>query len=613
MRSRHEMPFGAALAPEGGVTFRLWGPAARHADLALDAGMGAPPRIVPAQADRDGWWECHVPDAAAGTLYRWRIDGGQLVPDPASRQNPLGVEGPSCVVDPLQFEWDADWSGRPWNEVVLYELHVGAFTPEGTFAAAGERLQELADLGITAIELMPVADVPGRFGWGYDGVLPFAPHEAYGTPDEFKHFIQQAHRLGLMVFLDVVYNHFGPSGNYLGRYAPQFFSKKHPSPWGPAINFDGAGSRAVRDFFVHNALYWIGEYRIDGLRLDAVHAIVDSSRPDILQEISSAVRAATPGRHVHLVLENENNAWQRLATTPRPGCYDGQWNDDFHHALHVALTGETRGYYHDYGHEPLNLLARALTHGMVFEGSARKRGGARQHVVEAPPQPLGTLVNFTNNHDQSGNRALGERMGRLVPPGAAPLALLLSLLTPATPMIFFGDEFGTATPFRYFADWSGELREAVRQGRQREFGHMARAADGTPIALPDPCDPATFEASRPQASHRATADGRRALELVRAALAVRRAHIATRQSRLLTGHHTAQRVGETGLRVCWRYSDGQILMLEVNLGAQPLHVAPGPPPLAQARELLHHAWPEGTPADSWPAWGARWHLGTAAA
>jgi maltooligosyltrehalose trehalohydrolase len=204
-------------------------------------------------------------------------------------------------------------------------------------------------------------------------------------------------------------------------------------------------------------------------------------------------------------------------------------------------------------------------------------------------------------------------MGRLVPPGAAPLALLLSLLTPATPMIFFGDEFGTATPFRYFADWSGELREAVRQGRQREFGHMARAADGTPIALPDPCDPATFEASRPQASHRATADGRRALELVRAALAVRRAHIATRQSRLLTGHHTAQRVGETGLRVCWRYSDGQILMLEVNLGAQPLHVAPGPPPLAQARELLHHAWPEGTPADSWPAWGARWHLGTAAA
>jgi maltooligosyltrehalose trehalohydrolase len=612
MRSRHDMPFGAALAPGGGVDFRLWGPAANHLDLALDAGVGAPPRIVPAECDREGWWECHVPEAGAGTLYQWRIDGRQLVPDPASRQNPLGVDRPSCVVDPLQFEWDDDWSGRPWHEVVLYELHVGAFTPEGTFAAAAERLEDLAQLGVTAIEVMPVADFPGRFGWGYDGVLPFAPHEAYGTPDEFKHFIQAAHRLGLMVFLDVVYNHFGPSGNYLGQYAPQFFSKKHTSPWGAAINFDGAGSRVVRDFFVHNALYWIVEYRLDGLRLDAVHAIVDRSQPDILQDISKAVRAATPGRHVHLVLENENNGHPRLATMPRAGCYDGQWNDDFHHALHVALTGETQGYYHDYGREPLNLLARALTHGMLFEESARKPGGARREVREAPPQPLGTLVNFTNNHDQSGNRALGERMGQLVPAGAAPLALLLSLLTPATPMIFFGDEFGTATPFRYFADWDGPLREAVRQGRQREFGHMARARDGSAIALPDPCDAGTFEGSRPDTAHRRTPDGERALALVRSALAVRRAHIAPRQAQLLTGHHTAQRIGETGLRVGWRYSDGRILMLEVNLGAQPLHVPADRPVLANAQELLHHAWPEGTPAEAWPAWAARWLLGTAA-
>ena len=612
MRSRHEMPFGASLAPGGGANFRLWGPAARQVDLALDAGVGAAPRLVPAVCDAQGWWECHVPEAMAGTLYQWRIDGELLVPDPASRQNPLGPLQASCVVDPLQFEWDEDWAGRPWSEVVLYELHVGAFTPEGTFTAASERLEELAELGITALEVMPVADFPGRFGWGYDGVLPFAPHAAYGTPDEFKHFIQAAHRLGLMVFLDVVYNHFGPAGNHLGRYAPQFFSTSHASPWGAAINFDGPGSRAVRDFFVHNALYWVQEYRIDGLRLDAVHAIVDSSRPDILQEISTAVRTAARGRQVHLVLENENNHHQRLSAQPRPGCYDGQWNDDFHHALHAALTGETHGYYHDYGHEPLNLLARAMTHGMLFEPSQRRPGGARRERREAPPQPLGTMVNYANNHDQTGNRALGERLGQLAPPGAGPLALLLSLLTPATPMLFFGDEFGTDTPFRYFADWEGELREAVRQGRQREFGHMARAADGSPVELPDPCDAATFEASRPDPAHRRTPDGQRALALVRSALAMRRQHIAPRQPLLLAGHHTAQRVGDTGLRVCWRYSDRQLLVLELNLGAQPLHVPVAAPALAGGCELLRHAWPEGTPAHVWPAWAGRWVMGAPA-
>jgi maltooligosyltrehalose trehalohydrolase len=608
MRYRHEMPFGASLCPGGGVNFRLWGPAATSAELALDAGVGAPPRFVPAECDAQGWWECQVPEAAAGTLYQWRINGDLLVPDPASRQNPLGVMQPSCVVDPLQFEWDGDWEGRPWSEVVLYELHVGTFTPEGTFEAAGDRLQALADLGITAIELMPVADFPGRFGWGYDGVLPYAPHEAYGTPDELKHFIQQAHRLGLMVFMDVVYNHFGPAGNYLGHYAPPFFSETHSSPWGAAINFDGPGSRVVRDFFLHNALYWVIEYRIDGLRLDAIHAIVDDTRPDIVEEISAAVRAAAHGRHVHLVLENENNGYQRLADSPQPGRYDGQWNDDFHHALHVALTGETRGYYHDYGHEPLNLLARALTHGMLFEPSPRRKGGARQHCREAPPQPLGAMVNYANNHDQTGNRAFGERLGPLAPPGAAPLVLLLSLLTPATPMLFFGDEFGTDTPFRYFADWQGELRDAVRQGRKREFGHMMEAAGGAEPELPDPCDAGTFETSRPDPGGRHSPEGRRALERVQSALAVRKAHIAPRQHLLLTGRHTAQRLGDSGIRVCWRYGDGRQLVLELNLGAQPLHVAQDGAAPADAQELFRHAWPEGTDPGVWPPWAARWTL-----
>jgi 1,4-alpha-glucan branching enzyme/maltooligosyltrehalose trehalohydrolase len=597
------MPFGASLAKGGqggGVDFRLWGPAAQKAEVAIYTGAGAKPQLHPAECDASGWWECHVDEAAAGTLYHWRIDGELLVPDPASRQNPHGVHKPSAVVDPLQFDWSGDWRGRPWSEVVLYELHVGAFTREGTFAAAAERLEELARLGITAIELMPLADFPGRFGWGYDGVLPFAPHAAYGTPDELKHFIKEAHRHGLMVFLDVVYNHFGPSGNYLGRYAPQFFSEKHTSPWGAAINFDGPVNRVVRDFFVHNALYWVHEYRLDGLRLDAVHAIADKSRPHILEEISRAVRESTAGRHVHLVLENENNNHDRLAPLPEPGRYDAQWNDDFHHVLHVALTGETQRYYHDYGHEPLNLLARCLTHGLLFEPSPRREGGARTHPKEAPPQALGTMVNFAQNHDQTGNRPFGERLRGLVPPGAAPLATLLALLTPAVPMLFFGEEFGASAPWLYFADWEGDLRDAVRAGRKREFGG---------VDAPDPCDEKTFEASRPDESQRSSEEGQRWLDMVGGALQVRRTHLAPRHHLLATGKHTALRVGATGIQVCWRYLDGQALVLQVNLGPQTLQHPTPIAELVQGEVLFAHAWPEGTPEDHWPPWAARWTMG----
>ncbi len=612
MRCRHEMPFGASLCAAGGVDFRLWAPAARQAEVAILDGHGTEPSYLPAVCDAQGWWECHVDDGVAGTLYQWRIDGELHVPDPASRQNPRGVNEPSCVVDPLQFEWDADWTGRPWNEVVLYELHVGAFTREGTFVAATERLEYLAGLGVTAVELMPVADFPGRFGWGYDGVLPYAPHAAYGTPDELKHFVQQAHRLGLMVFMDVVYNHFGPSGNYLGRYAPQFFSETHSSAWGAALNFDGPASGVVRNFFIHNALYWVNEYRLDGLRLDAVHAFIDANDPDVVQEISSAVRAATPGRHVHLVLENENNHHTRLAADPRPGHYDAQWNDDFHHVLHVALTGETQRYYHDYGAEPLNLLARCLTHGLLFEPSPRREGGARVECKEASPQPLGAMVNFAHNHDQTGNRPFGERLRTLVPPGAAPLATLLALLTPATPMLFFGEEFGSAAPFLYFADWQGELRAAVREGRKREFGHAARGADGREIDLPDPCSAETFDASRPDEKERESQEGGRWQEMVTAALTVRKKHIAPRQHLLATGHHTAHRVGESGIHVCWRYADGQALVLELNLGSQPVSAQRDMTELTDPALLFAHAWPEGTADGVWPAWAARWQMGRSA-
>jgi 1,4-alpha-glucan branching enzyme/maltooligosyltrehalose trehalohydrolase len=595
------MPFGARLQDGGGALFRLWAPAARQVELALETGSA--PQLHPAQADAQGWWVCRIPHAGAGTLYRWRIDGDLLVPDPASRYNPEGPHGPSCLVDPGQFEWDAGWSGRPWHDTVLYELHVGTFTPEGTFAAAAGRLQELADLGVTAIELMPVANFAGRFGWGYDGVLPYAPHHAYGTPDELKALVQQAHRLGLMVFLDVVYNHFGPEGNYLHAYAPAFFSKTKSSPWGAAINFDGPDSRAVRDFFVHNAMYWVQEYRFDGLRLDAVHAISDESPRHVLHELSDRVRTSTEGRHVHLVLENEDNGHEHLAPTPMHGFYDGQWNDDFHHVVHVAMTGETQRYYHDYGVGTMDLLARCFTHGMIFEAAGRKEGGAREVVQPAPAQPLSALVNFAHNHDQVGNRARGERLSELVPPEAAALPTLLALLTPAIPMLFFGEEWGAPEPFLYFADWEGELREAVRAGRKREFGHE-HAED-----LPDPCSSDTFDRSRPDPARAATAQGRERLQQVRAALAARRHWITPRQSQLLTGRHSAQRVGERGLAVQWRYEDGRMLSLEVNLGGEPLQVEAQHLGPVEAQLVYSHRWPDDTARGTWPPYAARWTFG----
>ena len=455
---------------------------------------------------------------------------------------------------------------------------------------------------------MPLAAFGGRFGWGYDGVLPFAPHAAYGTPGDLKQLIQQAHRLGLMVFLDVVYNHFGPDGNYLGAYAPDFFSTTHDSPWGAALNFDGAGSRTVREFFIHNALYWVQEYRIDGLRLDAVHAIVDSSEPDLLDELSSRVREAAGSRHVHLVCENENNVHRRLAPRPAAGRYDGQWNDDFHHVLQVALTGDSSRYYHDYGVQPVDLLARSLTHGMLFEGSHRKPGGAREQCIAAPPQHLPAMVNCAHNHDQVGNRAFGERLTRLVPPAAAELATLLALLTPATPLLFFGEEFGTDTPFLYFADWDGELRDAVREGRQREFGHATHEANGVQRELPDPCSAQTFAASRPDDAQRETDAGRRWLRMVGDALAVRRSVIAPRQSLLRTGKHQSQRIGATGIRVRWNYSDGTVLALQLNIGGQPVDAGRRQASSPVEVVFQHNRADRDPGALQWPAWSALWWL-----
>ncbi|WPB55323.1 malto-oligosyltrehalose trehalohydrolase [Xylophilus sp. GOD-11R] len=602
------MPFGATLLPEGGVKFRLWAPEATQVELVEWMESGAAERhLHSTEKQPKGWHELTLESAKPGTRYQWKINGETTVPDPASRFNPEGPHGPSQVVDPTTFAWDTGWHGRPWSEVVLYELHVGTFTNEGTYAAAEAKLDELVETGITAVELMPLSDFPGRFGWGYDGVLPYAPHAAYGSPDDLKHFIQTAHRKGLMVFLDVVYNHFGPDGNYLGLYAPQFFSKVHTNPWGNSINFDREGSETVRAFFVQNALYWLQEYRFDGLRLDAIHAIVDDSALDVIDELASAVHDAIQDREVHLVLENENNGWQRL---PADGRYDAQWNDDYHHVMYVALSGDTAGYYQDFGKEPVALLARSLTHGFLWEGAKRSPEGARLELKPASAQPLGAMVNFLNNHDQSGNRAFGERFNQLVPRDSVPLATAMTLLSPSTPMLFAGEEFAAATPFLYFADWEGDLREAVIEGRLRDFGHFAKRADGSTGEPPPPCDASTFDASGLDWAAAASEPSAAWRGFMKQALAARRQWFAPRLSRLIDGAHVAHMIDDRSFVLRWRYENAETIELVARLADTSLD-APDTSrlpwkPLAEPQTIFTVGRIDD---DSWQPWSARWTFG----
>jgi len=576
------MPFGAEALGEGRSRFRLWAPSAKEVALVL----AAPDRAMSMTALGDGWWE-RVETAPAGSRYRYRINGALEVPDPASRFNPADVQGPSEVVDPSAFEWnDGGWRGRPWEDAVLYELHVGTFSPEGTFAGVEARLDYLAELGVTAIELMPVADFPGRRGWGYDGVLPFAPDGAYGRPADLKRLIAQAHARGLMVFLDVVYNHFGPEGNYLHAYAPQFFTKRHHTPWGAAVNFDGPDARPVRDFFIHNALYWLEEYHIDGLRLDAVHAIADDSRPDILFELAEAVRRG-PGRdrHVHLVLENDKNQARYLERAPDGAArwFDAQWNDDVHHAFHVLLTGESDGYYADYADDSTRLLGRCLAEGFAHQGEVSPYRGHRARGEPSANLPPGAFVSFVQTHDQVGNRAFGERLVALADEFALRAASVAWLLAPAPPLLFMGEEFGAATPFLYFCDFTRELADAVRDGRRREFAHFARFADPTAqAAIPDPNDPGTFRRSIIDWNCIAQPPHARWLALYRRLIAVRRERLAPRLPGM-RGHAGRYRVLAHGaLAVGWRLGDGSGLELRLNLSAR--EVALGARP---AGALLH--------------------------
>ena len=572
MRRLHRMPFGCELLPGGGVRFRLWAPAARAVQLALEG----PEQIaeLPMRQIGDGWFQLDCMQGSAGTRYRFLLENGLRVPDPASRSNPNDVHDASLVVDPLAFDWDdGGWRGRPWEEAVIYELHVGSFSPEGSFAGVERRLDYLRDLGVTALELMPVADFPGRRNWGYDCVLAYAPDSRYGTPEELKRLVASAHRRGLMVLLDVVYNHFGPDGNYLHLYAPQFFNPQHHTPWGAAINFDGAQSRTVRDFFLHNALYWLEEYHFDGLRLDAVDRIIDDSRPHILTEISQAVRAG-PGahRHVHLVLENEHNAADLLACGPgEAGRYEAQWNDDFHHAAHRLLTGEAGGYYADYVPDPLRHLARALAEGFAFQGEpSRYRSGRPRGQPSAQLRPT-AFVSYLQNHDQVGNRAFGERLATLAQPGPLHAATAIALLAPSIPLLFMGEEWGARQPFPFFCDFEGELAAKVTEGRRREFSRFDPFCDeAARVLIPDPGTQATFDAAHLDWSDRERADHARWLAFYRTLLRLRANEIVPRLAGIQGGARR-ELVPPHLLTVHWTLNDASVLHLVANLGQAPAH------------------------------------------
>jgi maltooligosyltrehalose trehalohydrolase len=555
MRRRHEMPFGAQVLETGEVRFNLWAPGVGSVELRI----GEETRPMPAA--EDGFFSLTLP-AAPGADYLYRI-GGQEVPDPASRYQPQDVHGPSRVVDPAAFDWrDGDWRGRPWEETVLYELHVGTFTPEGTFMGVESRLDYLAETGITAVELMPLSDFPGERNWGYDGVLPFAPESRYGTPEELKHLVQAAHERGLMVFLDVVYNHFGPEGNYLHLYAPQFFTERHRTPWGAAINFDGEWSRPVREFFVHNALYWLEEYHLDGLRFDAVHAIADDSGRHFLEELAGRVREELGGeRHVHLVLENDANEARYL----REDLYDAQWNDDIHHALHAVATGESGGYYADYADAPVRRLGRCLAEGFAYQGEPSVyRDGERRGEPSTELPPV-RFVSFIQNHDQVGNRAFGDRLPDLAPPEAVRAVSAVYLFAPQIPMVFMGEEWAAERPFPFFCDFGPELAQAVTEGRRQEFARFPEFSDPeTRERIPDPNDPETFRSAvlhRPEENEW--------LEHYRTLLRLRHEEVVPRLKGVSGGQAEYRTAGERGLRVRWTLGDGSALALAANLGPEP--------------------------------------------
>jgi malto-oligosyltrehalose trehalohydrolase len=565
-RFAFERTWGAEPTQNGSARFRLWAPGQHRLSLFAES-TGSE---VPMLARGDGWFEVETDAVRTGDAYSFLLPTGQRVPDPAAREQIGDVHGPSRRIDPRVYDWrTAAWRGRPWEEAVIYELHTGTFTPDGTFGGVMSKLDYLVDLGVTALELMPVAQFSGNRGWGYDGVLLYAPHTAYGGARALKALVDAAHERGLMILLDVVYNHFGPDGNYIGSYAPEFFHPERHTPWGAGIAYD---RRPVRDFIVDNALYWLEEFRFDGLRLDAIDQIEDPSKPSIVEEIAAKVRSRITDRHVHLTTEDDRNITHlhEREADGRPKLYTAEWNDDFHHAAHVLATNDRDGYYADYADDAVVKLVRSLTEGFIYQGEPSPYRDHAKRGVPSAHLPATAFVDFLQNHDQIGNRAFGERLTVLASEPAIEALSAILLLAPHTPLLFMGEEWGETRPFCYFTEFHGELGRAVREGRRNEFARWSMFANpANREKIPDPNAPGTFESSRPdwqcltEARHHAT------VEYTKRLLDLRRRLIAPSLVGLKGG--SGQVIAQDGAAfvVAWRLGDTSRLTLAANLSDQP--------------------------------------------
>ncbi|WP_312226679.1 malto-oligosyltrehalose trehalohydrolase [Pseudescherichia sp.] len=568
--------WGAEFVAADTVRFRVWASGQESVMLRLTG------KEFKMNTAGDGWFEFTASGITPGAEYNYILAEGTVLPDPASRGQKADVNGPSLVINPQSYRWkNAQWQGRPWEETVFYELHVGTFTPEGTFKAAIEKLPYLADLGITAIEILPVSQFGGNRGWGYDGVLLYAPHSAYGTPDDFKAFVDAAHGHGISVVLDIVLNHFGPEGNYLPLLSPDFFHKERTTPWGPGIAYD---VDAVRRYIVEAPLYWLKEFSLDGLRFDAIDQIEDSAEKHVLIEIAERIRAEIADRPIHLTTEDSRNVIflhprDEEGVTP---LFSGEWNDDFHNAVHVFATGETHAYYQDFAHEPEKYVARALAEGFAYQGEVSAHSGEARGVNSASQPPV-AFVDFIQNHDQTGNRAQGERLIALAGADRTKVLQAALLLSPHIPLLFMGEEYGESNPFLFFTDFHGDLAKAVREGRAREFeGHSGY--DGE--SVPDPNAESTFMQSKLDWKKPENHEGQSWLALTRALLRLRQQHIVPL---LATAEGNSGQVVNTAdgfLAVTWSFPKGTLsLALNISERKQTLPDLPG--------ETIF-AWPNAT-------------------
>ncbi|UWQ21752.1 malto-oligosyltrehalose trehalohydrolase [Jannaschia sp. W003] len=550
------LPSWGAVPTDRGTRFRLWAPGVASLQVRVAGTDHA------MQAEGESWFSATL-DAPAGTEYLFVLPDGTAVPDPASRRQAGDVHGASVVAE-AEHRFRHPHPERPWHEAVIYEMHVGTFTPEGTFRAAVAKLDHLVDLGVTAIDILPVAQFGGRHGWGYDGVLLYCPHEAYGTPQDLAHLVDEAHGRGLKVMMDVVYNHFGPDGNYIGAYAPGFYDEARHTPWGAAIDYTRA---PVRRFAIENALYWLEHFRIDGLRMDAIDHVVDPSDPDVLTEMAREIRQRVPDAWL-MTEDNRNVTYlhERGEDGATP-LMDGEWNDDWHNAAHVVATDETEGYYGDFADDPVGHLARAVAEGFAYQGETGPGGEARgKPSGHLPPE---AFVNFLQNHDQVGNRAIGERLTKLAPAARLDALQALLLLSPGIPLLFMGEEWGATEPFLFFADFEGDLARAVTEGRRREFASFV----GFEGAVPDPIERSSFEASKLNWARAEQGDHQDALARTRELIALRLERIAP----LLPGTrpHAGRRLhtDREAIAVDWRLGGG-LLQVRANFAHHPVAMPP---------------------------------------